>query len=75
MPDTNNLLTTFNHNGLRIINFEMETSALYGLCKLLHHNCLTVCVIIANRITKQFTKDYKKSEELLIQSCLNKIVN
>ena len=75
MPDTNNLLTTFNHNGLRIINFEMETSALYGLCKLLNHNCLTVCVIIANRITKQFTKDYKKSEELLIESCLNKIVN
>ena len=53
----------------------METSALYGLCKLLNHNCLTVCVIIANRITKQFTKDYKKSEELLIESCLNKIVN
>ena len=75
MPDTNNLLTTFNHNGLRIINFEMETSALYGLCKLLNHNSLTVCVIIANRITKQFTKDYKKSEELLIESCLNKIVN
>jgi uridine phosphorylase len=75
MPDLNNLLTTFDLNGLRITNFEMETSALYGLGKLLQHNCLTICVIIANRVRKEFTKDYKKSESTLIENCLNKIIS
>ncbi len=73
MTQLNELLTSFNLNGLRITNFEMETSALYGLGKLLNHNCLTICVIIANRVRKEFTKDYKKSEKFLIESCLNKI--
>jgi uridine phosphorylase len=73
LPDLNNLLTSFNVNKLRITNFEMETSALYGLGKLLGHSCLTVCVIIANRIRKEFTNDYNKSVELLIENCLHKI--
>lgn len=73
VPNLNNLLSTFNYNGLKITNFEMETSALYGLGKLLNHNCLTVCVIIANRIRKEFTRDYKKSEKMLIENCLDKI--
>ncbi|MGZ3921995.1 MAG: nucleoside phosphorylase, partial [Bacteroidia bacterium] len=55
----NELLTSFMFNQHRITNFEMETSALYGLGKLLGHNCLTVCVIIANRVRKEFTSDYK----------------
>lgn len=69
----NELLTSFNFNGKRISNFEMETSALYGLGKLLNHNCLTVCVIIANRVRKEFTTDYKKSVELLITQCLERL--
>jgi len=69
----NELLTTFRFNNLRISNFEMETSALYGLGNLLGHNCLTVCVIIANRINKEFTKDYSKSVELLISDCLERL--
>ncbi len=73
LPELNNLLTTFNLNGLRITNFEMETSALYGLGKLLNHQCLTICVIIANRVKKEFTNDYQKSVDLLINTCLNKI--
>jgi uridine phosphorylase len=73
MPDLNNLLGTFTLNTLRITNFEMETSALYGLSKLLGHNSLTICVIIANRVRKEFTNDYAKSVELLIENCLNKI--
>ncbi|MDX2172106.1 MAG: nucleoside phosphorylase [Bacteroidota bacterium] len=73
MPNLNELLTAFNLNNQRITNFEMETSALYGLGKLLGHNCLTVCVIIANRVRKEFTNDYKKSVEVLIESCLNKL--
>jgi len=73
MPALNNLLNTFSYNTLQIINFEMETSALYGLGKLLGHNCLTVCVIIANRMRREFSKDYSKSVEILIEQCLNKI--
>ncbi|MFN7912057.1 MAG: nucleoside phosphorylase [Bacteroidota bacterium] len=73
LPTLNDNLTNFNFNDLKITNFEMETSALYGLGKLLHHNCLTVCVIIANRVRKEFTSDYKKSVDILIENCLNKL--
>lgn len=69
----NDLLTTFNYNGLQITNFEMETSAIYGLGKMLGHNCLTACVIIANRVRKEFTKDYKQSVELLIKNSLERL--
>ncbi|MGZ3885077.1 MAG: nucleoside phosphorylase [Bacteroidia bacterium] len=69
----NELLTAFEHEGLRICNFEMETSALYGLGGLLGHNCLTACVIIANRVRKEFTKDYSKSVDLLIESSLERL--
>ncbi len=69
----NDLLTSFHHEGHKITNFEMETSALYGLGKLLGHNCLTACVIIANRVRKEFTKDYKKSVELLIENSLERL--
>jgi uridine phosphorylase len=72
-PNLNELLTDFNFDNKKISNFEMETSALYGLGKLLGHECLTVCVIIANRVRKEFTSDYKKSVEVLIESCLSKI--
>lgn len=72
-PDLNELLTSFDHNGIKITNFEMETSALYGLGKLLNHKCLTVCVIIANRVIKQFTPDYKKSVEKLIEQSLERL--
>ncbi|MDP1802716.1 MAG: nucleoside phosphorylase [Bacteroidota bacterium] len=74
-PNLNELLTDFKLDQHRITNFEMETSALYGLGKLLGHECLTICVIIANRVRKEFTTDYKKSVEILIESCLNKISN
>ncbi|MBP9069995.1 MAG: nucleoside phosphorylase [Bacteroidia bacterium] len=72
-PNLNEILTDFNYDNKKISNFEMETSALYGLGKLLGHECLTVCVIIANRVRKEFTNDYKKSVEVLIESCLNKL--
>lgn len=73
LPDLNNLLATFSYNTQRITNFEMETSALYGLGKLLGHQCLTICVIIANRVRKEFTHDYEKSVDRLIETCLHKI--
>lgn len=72
-PNLNELLTDFNFEGIKITNFEMETSALYGLGKMLGHECLTICVIIANRVRKEFTSDYKKSVDVLIENCLTKI--
>ena len=69
----NELLTNFRFNGHAISNFEMETSAIYGLGKMLGHNCVTVCVIIANRVRKEFTKDYKQSVELLIKNSLERL--
>jgi len=73
MHQLNEKLTAFHYNGLHISNFEMETSALYGLGKMLGHECLTICVIIANRVRKEFTTDYKKSVEHLIDTSLQHI--
>jgi uridine phosphorylase len=73
MPRLNELLTGFNYQGLKITNFEMETSALYGLGKILGHNTCTVCAIIANRIQKQYSKDYKKTVEQLIDLTLERL--
>lgn len=73
MSGLNELLTDFKLGDHRITNFEMETSALYGLGKLLNHQCLTACVIIANRVRKEFTSDYKKSVEILIEESLQRL--
>jgi len=72
-PDLNSKIDTFNYNGRRITNLEMETSALYGLSKMLGHNALTVCVAIANRVTKEFSKDYHPAVDALIQTVLERI--
>ncbi|MES2514676.1 MAG: nucleoside phosphorylase [Bacteroidota bacterium] len=75
MPNLNELLTEFRMGDHRITNFEMETSALYGLGKLLNHQCLTACVIIANRVRKEFTSDYVKSVEILIEESLQRLTS
>jgi len=56
----------------RIINFEMETSALYGLGKLLGHNTLTMCAIIANRALNTYSKDHHLTIEKLIELVLER---
>jgi uridine phosphorylase len=63
-------LTSFSFGNHRISNFEMETSAIYGLGKLLGHQCLSVNVIVANRVRKEFSKDGAKAVEHLIKTCL-----
>lgn len=68
-------LTTFNHNQHRISNFEMESSAIYGLGKSLGHNCLSLNAIVANRIVKQFSKDGGKAVEELIEKSLGIIAD
>ena len=52
----------------------METSALYGLSAMLGHNACTVCAIIANRFKKEYSKDYKKTVDQLIEIVLNRLV-
>ena len=75
LQDTNlnNKIDSFNYNGLRITNLEMETSAIYGLSKLLGHNALSLNAIIANRAIGSFSSNPKKTVEDLILYTLDKI--
>src|SRR5678816_304836 len=65
-PNLINRLTDFRFGQHRITNFEMETSAIYGLGKLLGHNCLAINAIEENRIIREFSKDGKKKKKKLI---------
>ncbi len=73
-PDLNDKLQKFEFKGYKITNFEMECSAIYGLSKLLGHNALTVCSIIANRYKKQYSSDYKVAVKKLVQKVLDRII-
>jgi uridine phosphorylase len=64
----------FKYNGYQVTNFEMETSALYLLAKMLGHHAITVCDIIANRITGEFNHDYQASMKNLISEMLERVL-
>jgi uridine phosphorylase len=73
-PELNSKMDRFNYNGIKMTNLEMETAAIYGLGRLLGHNCLSLNAIIANRATGTFSEDpYKAVDELIIYT-LNKLV-
>lgn len=72
-PDLNEKMDSFNYKGFRITNFEMETSVIYGLSKLLGHNALSLNAIIANRANGTFSQDPKLAVEKLIVYTLDKI--
>ena len=61
------------HEALRIMNFEMESSALFALGGALGHHCATICLGIANRPTKQFSKDFNPAMLKLIEYVLDRI--
>lgn len=71
----NEKLNQFNYNDLRVVNFEMETSAIYGLSRALGHEACTVCAVVANRFTNEFSKDYKASVKKLIELTLEKLTS
>lgn len=72
--ELNKKMDSFNYQGIRMTNLEMETGAIYGLGKLLGHECLSLNAIIANRATGAFSEDpYKAVDELIIYA-LNKLV-
>ena len=70
----NSKMDTFNYNGHRITNLEMETSAIYGLSRLLGHHAISLNAIIANRASGVFSKNPHEIIENLITYTLNKIV-
>jgi uridine phosphorylase len=72
-PELIDRLTQFRFGQHRITNFEMETSAIYGLGRLLGHHCLSLNAIIANRIAKEFTKDAHNLVDSLIKKVLETI--
>lgn len=69
----NDKIELFRFNEMKITNYEMECSAIYGLSKLLGHQALTVCIIIANRITHQASADYKPVMKRLVNKILDKL--
>ncbi len=72
-PQLNEKLRSFKYEQHRITNFEMECSAIYGLSKMLGHNALTICNIIANRYSKQYSNNYKEKIKGLIQNVLENL--
>ena len=72
-PDQNEMVESFEYNGMRITNFEMESSAVAGLSALLGHKALTCCMVIANRRAKQANTGYKNTIDGLIKLVLERI--
>lgn len=72
-PMLNEKIESFNYGGRRITNFEMESSAINGLSKLMGHDSVTICTIIANRVIKDATKDYQPAVKKMIELTLNKL--
>lgn len=72
-PEQNAKVESFEHDGWHITNFEMESSAVAGLSKLLGHKAMTCCMVIANRLTKEANSGYKNSMDDLIKLVLERI--
>lgn len=72
-PELNSRIETFEYQGNAITNMEMECSALYGLGSLLGHHPLTICLIIANRVTGKFLDSYHDRMEQLCHTVLERI--
>ncbi|MBE0424539.1 MAG: nucleoside phosphorylase [Lutibacter sp.] len=74
-PSLNSKIDNFEFDGYKVTNLEMETSAIYGLAKLLGHEACSMNAIIANRANGTFSEDpYKPVEELIVYT-LNKLIS
>ncbi len=71
--DLNQKIEQFSYNYLKVTNFEMESSALAGLSKLMGHKALTCCMVVANRRAKEANTGYKNTIDGLIQKVLERI--
>ena len=72
-PELNAKIESFRYSHYSITNYEMESSAIAGLGKMMGHKCMTVCAIIANRVALESNADYKGSIEDLIKVVLERI--
>ena len=72
-PQQNAKIEQYEYQGLHITNFEMESSAVAGLSRLMGHHAVTVCMVIANRLAKQANTGYKGTMETLVQTVLDRI--
>lgn len=72
IDDLNGRLSSFEHEGLRATNFEMETSALYGLGGMLGHRTCTICCVVANRLRKEYSKDHHSAVDRMIAQVLDR---
>ena len=72
-PDQNEKVESFEYDGMRVCNFEMESSALAGLASLLGHRAMTCCMVIANRYAGEMNTGYKNTIDTLIQKVLDRI--
>ena len=72
-PRQNEKVEAFEHGGLRVCNFEMESSAVAGLSALLGHRAMTCCMVIANRYAQKMNTEYKNSIDTLIERVLDRI--
>lgn len=72
-PHQNEKVESFRYNGLKITNFEMESSALAGLARLMGHKATTCCMVIANRVAKEANTGYKNKIDDLIRVVLERI--
>ena len=72
-PTQNQKVENFEYEGWKITNFEMESSALAGLSRLLGHKATTCCMVIANRLIKEANPNYKNSIDTLIEKVLDRI--
>lgn len=72
-PDLNSRIESFEFNGRRVTNYEMESAPLAGLGRLMGHRCMTVCSIIANRFTNVSNPNYKNGIRSLIETVLERI--
>jgi uridine phosphorylase len=72
-PDQNKKIEAFEYDGIKVCNFEMESSALAGLSSLLGHKAMTCCMVIANRYAQEMNTEYKNNIDTLIQLVLERI--
>jgi len=72
-PQQNTKIEQYEYQGMRVTNFEMESSAVAGLSRLMGHHAVTVCMVIANRLAKQANTGYKGTMETLVQTVLDRI--
>ncbi len=70
MPGLNERFSSFQGGDMRITNYEMETSVLYALGRLLGHQCLSICTVVANRVTQTFSRDPQRAVDATIRTAL-----